>query len=101
MKSKQVATLTSTAAATSAPATTVVNVQGIAEEQRTHLEQQVKELEGKVSERGKKERERSLAIKCVVPFCNSPKDDFRCSRPPACAAHHDHGDIAYGCEQEA
>lgn len=37
--------------------------QGIEEEQRLHLKRQVEELEGRVSEREKHERERALAIK--------------------------------------
>lgn len=38
-------------------------LQGIEEEQRTHLQEQINELEGKISEREKRERERNLAVK--------------------------------------
>ncbi|CBN76455.1 conserved unknown protein [Ectocarpus siliculosus] len=43
--------------------TRLMNKPGIEEEQRLHLQRQVEELEGKVSEREKQERERTLAIK--------------------------------------
>ncbi|CAM9352588.1 unnamed protein product [Ectocarpus sp. 6 AP-2014] len=43
--------------------TRLMNKPGIEEEQRLHLQRQVNELEGKVSEREKQERERTLAIK--------------------------------------
>ncbi|CAM9452209.1 unnamed protein product, partial [Ectocarpus sp. 4 AP-2014] len=43
--------------------TRLINKPGIEEEQRLHLQRQVDELEGKVSEREKQERERTLAIK--------------------------------------
>lgn len=39
------------------------STQGIEEEQRLHLKEQVEQLGGKVSEREKHERERALAIK--------------------------------------
>ncbi|CAM9802056.1 unnamed protein product, partial [Scytosiphon promiscuus] len=43
--------------------TRLMNKPGIEEEQRLHLQQQVAELEGRLSEREKHERERALAIK--------------------------------------
>ncbi|CAN0018321.1 unnamed protein product, partial [Ectocarpus sp. 13 AM-2016] len=43
--------------------TRLMNKPGIEEEQRLHLQRQVDELEGKVSEREKQERERTLAVK--------------------------------------
>eukprot|EP00903_Cladosiphon_okamuranus_P007278 g7054.t1 len=43
--------------------TRLMNKPGIEEEQRLHFERKVEELEGKASEREKRERERALAVK--------------------------------------